>query len=393
MGPWLTAAMDSIEAAVAQDGHIEAICISAINPAIVAFDAADVLNSWGLPYWRIPRIDHNQVSDEERTEIRAARLCDEVDRRGLQSPIISDLIGYLNYNLTGVISLNTITASEMGLVGQSAWNPPGRFPVVEIGPPIAHCGIFTTSHDRGIPVSYGASDGLSAAVGAGVRDTNDLMIYLGTFGSLFRLTAPLTELLGNATPMKSPYRWLVSVPGLGPELDSWARRSFSALTEAERITAAVSEALRVPPGANGVCLLLPYWDQSKRTNGAFELVTPRATISGERFRALLESLGYLICIQQPDLVNSNLRTVVAGGGARSLSWPEALAPVLGIALHRNNLAGGAGGAAQIAALSVSRTIDNRSQEIAPLVAPEDDIQISRNRETLRTRYAERLTGQ
>jgi sugar (pentulose or hexulose) kinase len=338
-----------------------AICISAIAPTLILFDGDRRQASYALMYSWLPDGANGEglvQCDPELTRQRVTTLKSIALNQCLTRPCITDLVGYANWRLTNELTINAMTCAEMGMaegsmdsdmlaVGANVWPR-----VVAVGDRI---GGTTAEASRalgvavGVPVCGGCPDTVGDIVGAGLRHAAERMLYLGTFGSLLRLEADIEPLLAVHSCAPVPFRWSLSVPDLGPEIETASNRWFRGPRVEQRLRALDEAASRARPGAGGTLLLVPRWKNGSGRNGGFEFVPDERGAIGDterQARAALEGLGYAILAAAPEC-GEPLRA--AGGGARSHIWLDALSTVLGQEVQACEMASEAIGTADIAA--------------------------------------------
>ena len=274
------------------------------------------------------------------------------------SPCMSDLVGYLNWRLTGNLTINSISLAETGMVG--GVRDCDKFAVVDnITPrlvtPGEHIGETTRASagelgiEAGIPVCGGCPDTMNSVVGAGLTHASETMLYLGTFGSLMRLEADVDALLNVANCPSPPYHWLLSVPGFGPEIESLSHRWFASLAEVDRLRKIDQEATQALPGAGGTLFLVPRWKGVMTPVGTYQFVADRNGEIGNiqrQARAVLEAIAYAVLVLG---THSGHVIKASGGGARSRAWLDTLSVVLNSDVHARYMTWEAIGTADIAA--------------------------------------------
>jgi xylulokinase len=209
----------------------------------------------------------------------------------------------------------------------------------------------------GLPVAGGGADNASAAVGAGVTSPGQLLVSVGTSGTvvapvstpkadrgmrihLMNHAAPgVWYLMGVVLSAGAAFAWLRRALGpVHPEPASPERHrrvDGRAGGEGPDYETLVSEAAEVPPGADGLTFLpyltgerTPHADANAR--GVFCGIyaghtrghLARAVLEGVAF-ALKDSLGL-----ERALGVSPEQAVIVGGGARSDVWRQVIADAL-----------------------------------------------------------------
>lgn len=369
---------DLLRSAPTLGGDVKAICISAVAPTLVVFDSGDVERAFGLMYSWLPTGMSLAQCDRRLTECRLELLQQAACDAGLVAPYLTDLVGYLNFALTGVLTVNSISLAEMGFSRGAA--DCARLRVADVAPvlvaPAQRVGdVSATSAETlglqpGIPVCGGCPDTLGSVVGSGMTDASQMMLYLGTFGSLLRLDSSVTVLVDSPHCCAPPFGWELSVPGLGPEVERLSDNWFPGNRAEDRLRLLDQASSRSAPGAGGMLFLVPRWRDSMRQVGQFALLPastgPESRVS-ECARATLEGIAYAICalrVSLPEVIR------VSGGGARSKPWLQALADVLRRRVVTQEFSWEAAGTADIAArLAWDGHCGRRSDRVFDPLAP------------------------
>ncbi len=341
--------------------RITSMCISAIAPTLISFDASKPDSAYAILYSSLAGVeDVGALSqcDPQLTERRLVTLRSVAHGRRFAKPCITDLVGYVNWRLTGALTMNSISFAETG-VGLGVGNCDVLAVVDDIVPRLVAPGeqignTITTGAEglgieAGIPVCGGCPDTLSSVVGAGLLKASETMLYLGTFGSLLQLDANVDTLLNSPCCLRSPFRWHLSVPGLGPEIETLSRQWLNSEPVAARLSLFDQAAMQVPPGAGGTLFLVPRWKVGMMPVGKYEFVGNRNSGIGDvstQARAVLEGVAYAALAL--DLTIST-PIKVSGGGARSRIWLDILSSVLNRELEARSMSWEAIGAADIAA--------------------------------------------
>lgn len=345
---------------------VTALCVSGIAPTLTVFDASNLTRAYSIPYSSLAGVPDGSVfsqTDRTLTDHRVAVLRELAAKERFAIPCITDLVGYLNCCLTGETTINSISLVEMGMLAGKADCEElsiknGLVPrLVAPGQLMGETSRWSAAElgiKAGLPVCGGCPDTLGSVVGAGLELASETMLYLGTFGSFLHLEDDVDRLLDEAPRSGSPFSWMLSVPGLGPEIEALSQEWFGPGSVASRLQAFDSAATRSAPGAAGTLFLVPRWKNGMKAVGKFSFASGRDRGVGDvprRSRAVLESLGYALLIigGQP---SGAIR--VSGGGARSRPWLEALSTVLGADILVQSMAWESAGTADIAARFVSR---------------------------------------
>ncbi|MCC6629008.1 MAG: xylulokinase [Chloroflexi bacterium] len=220
-----------------------------------------------------------------------------------------------------------------------------------------------TGLPAGIPVVGGGADNACAAVGSGVVAPGDLLVSVGTSGTVVApLASPAVDPGGRLHTFNHavPGRWyLMGVMQAAGLSLRWLRD----LVDPEAIDgydALASAAAQTPAGAEGL-LWLPYL-QGERTphrdpdaRGVLFGVTPRHGC-GHVARAVMEGVAFGLRDSVALLRAAGVpaeRAVITGGGAASPVWRQIISDVIGLPLRlAQDQAGPAFGAALLAAIAL-----------------------------------------
>ncbi|HXQ36904.1 MAG TPA: FGGY family carbohydrate kinase, partial [Anaerolineales bacterium] len=234
-----------------QLSRLRGICISGITPTLTVFDAARPEDAFSIPYWYIPSVDIPDRSlglqsfrfRKDLTRERIRILTTLAASRRMKLPCVTDLVGYLNWYLTGVLTINSIALAELGLSNSGSdlaelqvkggLTPRCAAPLDNIAVsqnrPLE--GVLSPAR---ITVCCGCADTIASIVGGGPQQKSELMIYLGTFGSLLRIDVPVEIVLTEASLHTVPYTWLLSVPRFGSTVEGFTNRWFPRLKREHR---------------------------------------------------------------------------------------------------------------------------------------------------------------
>lgn len=340
--------------------RLKSICVSAIAPTLTVFDEYQPDKAFAILYSSLLELE-NAASlsqcDPQLTLQRLVTLRNAACKSSFVKPHISDLVGYVNWRLTNTLTINSISLAETGMSGGSI--DCDQFAVMDkvvprlVAPSEQIGATIVASAEElgievGIPVCGGCPDTMGSLVGAGLVRTGEMMLYLGTFGSLMRLEEDVDALLNVANCPRPPFQWLLSVPGLGPEIESLSRRWFGRTAMVNVVQALDEAAIHAPPGADGTLFLVPRWKGGMTPVGAYEFLADRNGKIGNvhrQARAVLEGIGYAI------LALGHPRKLIkaSGGGSRSRTWLDALSAVLDSEVQACDMAWEATGTADIAA--------------------------------------------
>lgn len=338
-----------------------AICISSMAPTLTVFDLAHREHGYSILYSSLvdmPAGASLAQCDGLLTTRRLETLRNIASNEGFISPAVTDLSGYLNWCLTDQLTINSISWAEMGMAVEeqdcSALCVAGhRTPkLVAAGSQIGETSAWSAKELRisnGIPVCGGCPDTMGSVVGAGLRHAGERMLYLGTFGSLLCLDDEVDSMLDGTHLSTPPFRWSLSVPGLGPKLEQLAREWFGVRNVATGLRQLDSAAAESTPGAGGSLFLVPRWKDGMKEVGDFSFIAGHDGQIGDvvrRSRAVLESVGYALLVIAGEFSQP---IKVSGGGARSRTWLAALSSVLGTDLLAQDMSWEASGTADIAA--------------------------------------------
>lgn len=346
------------------DARIVAVCVSGIAPTLTVLDETNKARAYAIPYSSREGLQAATSAvkcDAELTAQRVRALLEAARKARFNQPRITDLVGYINWCLSDTVSINGIAVAEMGISEEEASN--GVFAVDAMQPTplvaarerageISRWAATSVGLHAGLPICGGCPDTMASVVGAGLSGSSETMLYLGTFGSLLRLRAGVDELLAADRWTADPFRWVLSVPGLGRQLEALARKWFGPRRAEECLTRLDKVASRVRAGAGGLLFLVPRWVNGMKSVGAFSFDPPGHLTAGSistKSRAALEGLGYAVRVIADDL---SAPIWVSGGGARSRAWLGALATVIGVDLQVRTMAWEASGTAEIAARMV-----------------------------------------
>lgn len=345
--------------------RIKSICVSGIAPTLTVFDRVDHRRAYSIMYSAIPEGDNWSSlgqSDSRLTARRLEVLKSTAYRQCFERPAITDLVGYLNWCMTGELTINSLSLAEMGCAGDSVDTqmfsvndelcPRLVAPIQQIGETGSKA-FDLPSLGAAIPVCGGCPDTMGSVVGAGITGDSEAMLYLGTFGSLMYFRSDVRSSLRALHHAKMPFDWRLSVPFFGPHIESLCREWFGSGASLQQLDCA---ALAAPAGANGSLFLLPRWKSGMRTTGKFSFAKVSTEDVSASSRAVLESMGYAVMVAD-GRPSTGLK--LAGGGARSRAWCEILATVLGIDICARDMAWEAAGTSDIAAELVWQPAENR----------------------------------
>jgi len=203
-----------------------------------------------------------------------------------------------------------------------------------------------TGLPEGVPVTFGAVDGLAEATSVGVIHPGDLMIMYGSTAGFYlplKKPQPTEEfwLLAGAVKDQVAFGGGLATSGAAT---TWFRNHFGrdllkseAETGVNAYAALALEAAASPPGANGL-LMLPYLSGERtpifdpKARGIFAGLSLSHT-RGDMYRALLEGTVYAIRmnIEAMQKAGADLFQIIAvGGGTFNDLWMQIVSDVCGI---------------------------------------------------------------
>ncbi len=341
--------------------NIVSICISAIAPTLTVFDAAHPDRAYAILYSSLAVLkDGSSLSqyDHELIKRRLTILKNIARKEQFINPCITDIVGYVNWHLTGQLTINGVSFAEMGLTqkigGCEIFGVSNNITpqLVTVGEKIGETtsgSVAELGIESGISVCGGCSDTVSSIVGAGITHASERMLYLGTFGSILELYEDLDVLLDAVDWPRFPYRWLLSIPNMGPEIESLGHRWFGSLDAFERLCLLDQTAEKAPPGAGGTLFLVPRWKNGMSSIGSYRLLPDRSGEIGDiqrQARAVLEGIAYAALSMG---IHSSNPIIACGGGARSNIWLKIISIILESNVKVRHMAWEAIGAADIAA--------------------------------------------
>jgi len=218
-----------------------------------------------------------------------------------------------------------------------------------------------TGIPAGTPIVAGAGDQAAGAIGLGITRPGAVSATIGTSGVVFAATdRPATDPRGRLHTFchAIPGRWhLMGVTQAAGLSLRWFRDQLAAGVSYDQLTA---EAMRVPPGAEGV-LWAPYL-MGERTphcdpNARAALVGLAANHTrGHIVRAIMEGVAFSLRDTLSIFAELGVpveRVRLGGGGSRSALWRQIQADVYGHAVDTASTDEGAAyGAAILAAVGI-----------------------------------------
>ncbi len=265
---------------------------------------------------------------------------------------------YLKYKLTGKIMMDYAEASGTLLfdVVKETWSdklfdlfgiPREYFP--ELAPSdvimgkVSEAAAQITGIKAGTPVANGSADCLSAALGAGMIDSGQVSLIIGTAGVVAvcsdkPLVDPQYQTLCWHYCLRDKWVTLGITQTAGQSLH-WFKNAFDADKEQHNsgdIFDEYNQVIRnIPDGSDGLIFLpylngerTPYWDASAR--GVFfgiQLMTTK----GHFIKAIMEGVSFALrnCVETIESLGITIHEIRAvGGGLKSPVWLNTLGKVL-----------------------------------------------------------------
>jgi len=269
---------------------------------------------------------------------------------------------YVVYKLTGVYSVDFVTAAYFGAIfssQQASWlgdvcerigfSPhllPPLYPIAGIVGEVAKKAAEETGLAEGTPVLAGCGDVYFSLLGAGVIEQDDIMVYYGTAGLLTICNCALEDvaLQPCRTPSQIPFDYPAYMPTSG-EAVRWFRDQFGQAEMRKEQRNGVNayalldaQAAKIPPGCDGLLLLNYFLGQRSPAFDPFARAVffglTMAHTRAHTYRAVLESWGFGILHGLNEVVpgwRKRARRVVAtGGGARSKLWRQIVSDIVGV---------------------------------------------------------------
>ncbi len=379
---WWQATVIAIRQALSQIEHgaerIAGICVSAQAPTLIALDAN------GQP------VRPALIWMDRRAETQVAELENLLDAETIyritgnrpdafyvaakhrwymknephllaRTRTFLQITGYINYRLTGLMSLDRSHAALLQLrdYATGEWSTdlmnacgvePRHFPLAraahEILGGISSSAAEATGLRVGTPVMVGTVDGAAAALEAGAAGAgvaaemtgtstvmimpNDKGVTESAFIAMPHALPGINLLLGAMVSSGASLRWF-------RDQFADAERETAAQTHVDAFDLLTNQAAQAPAGSNGL-IFLPYmmgersplWNTNARgVLFGLSLATPKAAV----IRAILEGTAYALrhnveVAQNAGVPITEVRSV--GGGTRSALWNQIKADVLGV---------------------------------------------------------------
>lgn len=242
---------------------IQAICVSTQTPTICIFDKRYPQKSIGISYLvrNSIALKFNLQNHIDRSKIthETLRLFKPETLFKPKSFICCTLTGYINYRFSNCATIDSISKWELGLDDQShysheffqaLWALKETKPTESIGQIVSN----TQRLLEGATVLGGTTDTVASLYGASFPSSKYL-IYLGTFGSLLSVAHEPLE-YSFSKDIDPPYKWLLSIPNLGPEI---LRNSLKYSSSFDTF---LNKGLTQKPGCNGQIVNLPWWENN-----------------------------------------------------------------------------------------------------------------------------------
>ncbi len=350
---------------------IKSICVSAIAPTLTLFDSSNPDKAYSILYSTLPKFEDGSSfsqCDPLLTEYRLNILKQIAITEHFIKPCVTDLVGYINWRFTEALTINNISLVEMGM--SQGMKDCERLTIennisprlVAVGEVI---GIISKKVEQELNISKevticgGCPDTMSSIVGAGLSNSQDVMLYLGTFGSFMSIEKDVQTLLDSTNLKYTPFNWQLSVPGLGPQIEFLSHQWFDSKYNIDCLATLDQFAASMTQGADGTLFLIPRWKNGMTSVGKFEFMPNRKGEIGNIARcarAVLESISYAILAVEPYSCD---RIYVSGGGSRSKTWINIISSILEKDLLVHNMAWEAVGAADIAARTIWSNFETR----------------------------------
>jgi xylulokinase len=230
----------------------------------------------------------------------------------------------------------------------------------------------------GTPVIAGTIDAASEAISVGVQRPGDLMIMYGTTSFFIQVNA---DLVVDSRFWAAPYlfenTWSI-MGGLatGGGLTQWFRKEMTGLPDDDSsFQILMEEALKSPPGANGI-LMLPYFSGERtpindpQAKGVIFGLT-LAHRRGDIYRGLIEGIGHAIRHNLDTFaeVQPARNVYAAGGGVQNRLWTQCVSDIAGVPQNvRRQTVGAALGSAFLAGIGAGIFTREDIDRINPIVS-------------------------
>ena len=246
-----------------------------------------------------------------------------------------------------------------------------------------------TALAAGTPVIAGTIDAASEAISVGVQKPGDLMIMYGTTAFFIQVNANLVvDPRFWAAPFLFENTWSI-MGGLatGGALTQWFRKEMTGLSDKDSsFQTLMEEALKSPPGANGI-LMLPYFSGERtpindpQAKGLIFGLT-LAHRRGDIYRALVEGIGHAIRHNLDSFaeIQPAQGIYAAGGGVQNPLWTQCVSDIAGVRQNvRRQTVGAALGSAFLAGIGCGIFVRDDIDRINPIVSQIVPNEANRNR--------------
>ncbi len=372
----------SVDSEYSLNNNEVTIFLSGIAPALTVFDMEEPHNAYCLGYWSYPGKNPSAFSDNDEFRIKQeityarVRTLEKITRlMKIKKPGYSDLVGYINWMLSGILTINTTVSADMGLRSQEEINEVFKSSVehIKLGAPLATIKSNNLNYLRNnhLTVCYGCSDSIGSIFSAGLENKDDDMIYLGTFGSYVKIQRPMQEILYSPSCSEPSYKWFLSIPELGPFVERYSQTIFNTSNPADSLNMFNESAASCSSGANGTLLLLPRWGSNLVTLGEYSFVFSRldgmslASLS----RAIQEGIAYAV-LSVMDESSKGKYLTASGGGTKSKIWLQAVSNIVTREIIINRGTADAGGSFALA--TMSQTKETPKYEMEYKVNPDEN---------------------
>jgi xylulokinase len=364
-GQWVVSVLDAARQALAEAAvaRVEAIAVAALGPAPVLVDANLRPLTPACLLSLDPRLEEQRIRLQDALGLDAAAVPpghpvpqllwwrEHAPAVWARASMVLDATGFLVSALTGVPTMDTVTALDYSLPGLACPVPPPEpMHPGEIAGGLAEGPAADLGLPTGTPVAVGSYDSYIDLARIGARVPGDACILLGSTQVIGQV-ADAAALPAGSVLRRTPHL------GAGQLIGGWTSAAGLTLDWCAGVLGAGLEDIwgavaGVRPGAGGL-LALPYlagerapvWDALAR--GAIVGLTAH-TSRLELCRAVLDG----VALSTRDLAE-RLRQVlpppaewrVGGGGVRNRVWLRATADAVGSPLEVIDEAGGVAAAA------------------------------------------------
>jgi sugar (pentulose or hexulose) kinase len=336
---------------------IKFICVSAQAPTICVFNPSNPEICIGLSYIARRNIIEANISKLPLSPINLT--CDTLEMISQIHSNMCDakywrcstLTGYINYRFSRVLTIDPISKVELGLF-DAGKDVPFLQQLVELKPELPENPIakIDDKYNKGCKLLNGAiltsgtTDTVASYYGATLGKF-DCIIYIGTFGSILKISnnAPnLIEFNGKLIP----YTWLLSIPELGPEIFKNANNPlFNPKLDVESF---FNIGLRIKPSTRKVVFSLPWWDSQNRLGSYSKPKLQDKSDYEILSRSFAESIAFFtkLVLSSHDILIDN--TIVTGGICASASFRKVFTTAFNQQVKFAHIVHGSFGAALIA---------------------------------------------